>query len=149
LINRKPVDSIRLYFGGEWIKVPVGDHITVDDGIYVGAEGSAVVYGGTLVAAWTGVSHVIPYGSPRDWKKLSSRPTHIDNLVAHITMDSLRAAAEREHLEWEKDCLPNLAKLLELVSLQIEPVHMCMIACRKFKSELDGEREGSPDGFSR
>lgn len=140
---------MQLYFGGEWIEVTVGDRIPVGDGIYVGAKGSAVVYRGRLVAAWSGRSFVIPHGSPRDWKELSDRPTHIDNLVAHITLDSLRAAAEREHLDWEKDCLPRLDKLLELVSLQIEPVHMCMIACRKLKSELEGKREGSPDGFSR
>lgn len=136
MYNRKLIDNISLYFGGEWVNVLVGDHVSIDDGIYVGAEGSAVVYEGSLVAAWSGVSHVVPHGSPRDWEKLADSPVHIDNLVAHITLDSLKAAALREHLDWEEDCVPRLDKLLDLVSLQIEPIHMCMMACNKLKAEM-------------
>lgn len=135
--NRKKLNSMKLYFGGEWVRVGVGEHIPIGDGIYIGATGSAVVYGETLVAAWSGISHIIPHGTPEDWKKLSGRPTHIDNLVAHITMDSLKEGASREHLDWEKDCVPNLTELLENLSLQIEPIHLCMMACNKLKRKIE------------
>lgn len=127
---------MKLYVSGEWVPVSVGEETPIDDGIYIGAKGSAVVYGGHLVAAWSGISHVVPHGTPGDWKKLSSRTTHIDNLVAHITMDSLKEGAKREHLDWEEDCVPNLTELLENLSLQIEPIHLCMMACNKLRRKI-------------
>ena len=136
MLDRESIDSLKLYFGGEWVRVSIGEHIPIGDGIYLGDEGSAVVYGGTLVAAWSGINHVIPHGTPNDWKKLSDRPTHIDNLVAHITMDSLKEGARREHLDWDEDCVPNLTELLENLSLEIEPIHLCMMACNKLGRKI-------------
>lgn len=121
---------------GEWRDVYVGDEVPFDDGIYLGSEGSAVVFKGKLVAAWKGKNHVIPHGSPRDWEEISAKSTHIDNIVAHIPMSSLKEGARREHLDWDEDCAPRLNTLIELLSLQIEPIHLCMIACNKLKKQI-------------
>ena len=129
-------DHIQLFFEGEWTTFKLGDLVPLVDGIYLGRAGSAVVFGGYLVAAWEEIHHIVPHGSPRDWEGIQSRATNLDDLVAHITLDSLKVAATREHLDWDKDCVPRLAKLLELVTMQIEPIHMCMIACNKLKTEI-------------
>lgn len=134
-------DHIQLFFEGDWTTFGLGDEVPLVDGIFLGKAGSAVVYGGVLVAAWEEVHHIVPHGSPRNWEELEARSTNLDNLVAHITMDSLKVAAKRENLDWDKDCLPRMAKLLELVTMQIEPIHMCMIACRKLKKEIEEGRE--------
>lgn len=122
--------------GGEWIDVHVGNEVEIDDGIYLGSGGTAVVFEGKLVAAWKGTNHVIPHGSPRDWDKVSAKSTHIDNIVAHIPMSSLKEGASRENLDWEEDCVPRLGYLVDLLSLQIEPIHLCMIACSKMKRQI-------------
>ena len=108
----------------------------LEDGVYIGSDGVAVVFEGALVAAWKGKSNVIPHGSPRDWKKISAKTTHIDNIVAHIPMSSLKEGAQREHLDWEEDCVPRLGRLVDLLSLQVEPIHLCMMACSKLRREI-------------
>jgi len=136
VLNREPLQHVKMELGGEWIDVHVGDKVEIDDGIYLGSSGAAVVFDGKLVAAWKGKNHIIPHGSPRDWDRISSQPTHIDNLVAHIPLSSLKEGARRENLNWEEDCAPRINVLVDLLSRQIEPIHLCMMACSKMRSQI-------------
>lgn len=136
-MKRTPKDHVQLFTDGEWNTFLLGDEVPLKDGIFLGKDVSAVVFGGFLVAAWEGRNYVVPHGSPRDWEKTIEGITSIEDLVAHIPMSALKEGAKRENLDWEKDCVPRLSKLIEKLTLQIEPIHFCMIACRKFKREIE------------
>ena len=90
-----------------------------------------------LVAAWEGKNYVVPWGSPRDWETINEGIIPMDDLVAHIPMSALQEGAKRENLDWEKECVPRMPELIEKLILQIEPIHFSMIACRKFKREIE------------
>ncbi len=132
-MERVPKDHVQLEIEGEWTHFFIGDKVPLSDGIFLGRVGSAVVFGGCLVAAWEGRNYIIPHGTPNDWKAITEGITNMDDLAAHITVASLQEGARREHLDWEKDCVPRLPWLLEQLSHEIEPIHLCMIACNKLK----------------
>ena len=136
MLHRQALRQVKMELDGEWVDVHVGAEVNIDNGIYLGSGGTAVVFGGKLVAAWKGRNNVIPHGSPREWEKISARSTHIDNIVAHIPLSSLKEGAVREHLDWDEDCAPRLNHLVDLLSLQIEPIHLCMMACSKMKRQI-------------
>ena len=136
LIDNKAVDSISLWvdatdgFRHQWADFCLGDTVPLDDGIYIGAKGSSCIFQGILVAAWNKPNHIIPFGTPRQRKEMESQ-INLEDTVAHITMDSLREGCRREHLNWEEDCLPRIKTLVEFLVLEIEPVHLCMMAGAK------------------
>ena len=133
-MERKLKDHIQLEFEGEWTTFGVGDLVPLEDGVYVGKELSAVAYGGHLVAAWEGKNYIIPHGT---WNDREKGEIHkLENTVAHITMSSLQEGCRRENLDWKEDCVPRLSTLLELLSLEIEPIHICMVAACKLKRKI-------------
>ncbi len=114
----------------EWVEFMVGDDVPLDDGIYFGAKGSAVVLEGVLVAAWNIPKKIIPtigVGAGVD------EQVNLEDTVAHITIESLKEACRKERLNWELDCLTRFRELVDLVSLEIDPVEICMLAAIKFK----------------
>lgn len=136
-MERTTKDHVQLFTEGRWTTFNLGDEVPLRDGIFLGKNVSAVVFGGFLVAAWEGQNYVVPHGSPRDWERIIEGITPMEDLVAHIPMSALQEGAKRENLDWENDCVPRLSKLIEKLTLQIEPIHFCMIACRKFKREIE------------
>jgi len=148
-VKGKFVDTISLYAshadgGHHWQEYGMGDPVDLEDGIYIGAKGTAVVYEGALVVAWDKPNQIVPHGSPRQWSEMKGQ-LHIDDAVAHITMESLKEASRKEHLNWEDDCLPRIKELIDLVVLQIEPIHMCMIACNKLRQRIKKEKHDRND----
>lgn len=135
-MERTPKDHVQLWSGERWVTFNIGDAVPLSDGVFLGKNGSSVVFGGCLVAAWEGRNYVIPHGSPRNWEEITEGIHNIEDIVAHVPMSALQEGAKREHLDWEKDCVPRLSHLLELLTLQIEPIHMCMIACNKLRQEM-------------
>lgn len=136
-MERKEKDHVMLWFEENWVSYNLGDEVPLRDGIFLGKDLSAVIFGGHLVAAWEGRNYVVPHGSPRDWDRIRDGTTSTEDMVAHIPMSALQEGAKRENLDWEKDCVPRMSKLIEKLTLQIEPIHFCMIACRKFKREME------------
>jgi hypothetical protein len=135
-LERIAKDHVQLWLRGEWETFSIGDVVPLEDGVFLGKYGSAVVFGGHLVAAWEGRNYVIPHGSPNNWKSITEGIMSWDNIVAHVPLSALQEGAKREHLDWEKDCVPRLSHLLELLSMEIEPIHICMIACNKLKHQM-------------
>ena len=136
-MKRTPKDHVQLFTDGGWTNFNIGDEVPLRDGIFLGNNISAVVFGGLLVAAWEGKNYVVPWGSPRDWETINEGIIPMDDLVAHIPMSALQEGAKRENLDWEKECVPRMPELIEKLILQIEPIHFSMIACRKFKREIE------------
>ena len=118
--------------GRHWVRYSIGEEVELRDGVYLGSKGSAVVYQGVLVAAWDKPNQIIPHGSPRQQNEMVDQ-LHLEDVVAHVTMDSLKEGCRREHLNWELECLPRLGILIDLLVRQIEPVHLCMMAGAKLK----------------
>lgn len=137
MIKGRAVDSISLWTADEgedpsWHEFYLGDVVGLDDGIYIGAKGSSCVFQGILVAAWNKPSQIIPFGPPTQREEMEAQ-INLEDTVAHITMDSLKEGCRREHLNWEVDCLPRIKTLIEFLALEIEPVHLCMMAGAKLK----------------
>lgn len=135
-MNGSSIKHIQLYVekeeGYEWVNYDVGDDVPLKDGIYIGSKGSSVVYDGWLVAAWDKPNQLIPHGTPRQRETMSNQ-MHLEDAVAHISIESLKEASEAENLDWETEALPNIETLIGLVGMEIDPIRICMVACAKMK----------------
>lgn len=137
-MEEKSVDFIQLLIpdlddkGSHWEKYCIGDEVELRDGIYLGAKGSSVVYQGVLVAAWNSPNQIIPHGPPINRDRMKGQ-LHLEDVVAHITMESLQEGCRKENLNWEDDCLPRIKTLIDFMVHQVEPIHLCMMAAAKLK----------------
>jgi len=126
--------------GRHWQRYSIGEEVELRDGVYLGSKGSAVVYQGVLVAAWDKPNQIIPHGSPRQQSEMIDL-LHLEDVVSHIAMSSLKEACRMENLNWEIDCLPRISTLIQFVGLEIDPVRICMVACAKLKRLIKEGKE--------